>query len=46
MALLLFTVGGALVNALTFSGTNFFFSRFKDHGKKELKRYDLAIEIL
>ena len=38
MASLLFTVGGAVVNALTFSGTNFVFSRLTDHGaEKEQK---------
>ena len=46
MASLLFTIGGALVNALAFSGTNFLFSRFTDHGEKERKRHDLALEKL
>ena len=46
MASLLFTVGGAVVNALTFSGTNFVFSRLTDHGAKEGKRHDLAEEKL
>ena len=32
MALLLFTVGGVVVNALAFSGTNFGFSRLTDQG--------------
>ena len=32
MASLQFTVGGAAVNALAFSGTNFIFSRLTDHG--------------
>ena len=46
MASLLFTIGGAVVNALAFSGTNFLFSRFTDHGEKECKRHDLALEKL
>ena len=43
MASLLFTIGGAVVNALAFSGTNFVFSRLTDHGEEERKRYDLAL---
>ena len=46
MALVLFTIGGAVVNALTFSGTNFVLSRFTDHGPEERKRHDLALEKL
>ena len=46
MASLLFTIGGAVVNALAFSGTNFVFSRLTDHGAKERKRHDLAEEKL
>ena len=46
MASLLFTVGGAVVNALAFSGTNFAFSRLTDHGEEEHKRHDLALERL
>ena len=46
MATLLFTIGGAMVNALAFSGTNFVFSRLTDHGEKERKRHDLALEKL
>ena len=46
MASLLFTVGGAVVNALAFSGTNFVFSRPTDHGEEEQKRHDLALEKL
>ena len=34
------------MNALAFSGTNFLFSRFTDHGEKERKRHDLALEKL
>ena len=43
---LLFTVGGAVVNALVFSGTNYIFSRLTDHGVEERKRHDLALEKL
>ena len=46
MTSLLFTVGGAVVNALAFSGTNFVFSRLTDHGAEERKRHDLALEKL
>ena len=46
MASLLFTVGGGVVNALAFSGTNFVFSRLTNHGEEEQKRHDLALERL
>ena len=46
MASLLFTVGGAVVNALAFSGTNFIFSMLTDHGAEERKRHDLALKKL
>ena len=46
MALVLFTIGGTMMNALAFSGTNFFFSKLTDHGEKERKRHDLALEKL
>ena len=46
MASVLFTVGGAVVNALAFSDINFIFSRLTDHGAEERKRHDLAIEKL
>ena len=46
MVSLLFTVGGAVVNALTFSGTNLVFSRLTDYGPEERKRHDLALEKL
>ena len=36
--------GGAVVNALVFSGTLFLFSRLTDRGAKERKRHDLAEE--
>ena len=42
MASLLFTVSGAVVNTLAFSGTNFVFSKLTDHGEEERKRHDLA----
>ena len=35
-----------MVNALVFSDTNFVFSRLTDHGEKERKRHDLALEKL
>ena len=46
MASLLFTTGGAVVNALAFNGTNFVFSRLTDHGVEEHKRHDFAEEKL
>ena len=46
MASVLFTISGAVVNALTFSGTNFVFSRLMDHGAEERKRHGLALEKL
>ena len=46
MASLLFTVGGAVVNALDFSGTNVVFNKLTDYGKEEQKRHDLALEEL
>ena len=44
MASLLFTIGGAVVNALAFSHINFVFSRLTDHGAEEHERHDLALE--
>ena len=44
MASLLLTIGGAVVNALAFSDTNFVYSRFRDNGGKERKRHNLAEE--
>ena len=44
MASLLFAIGGAVVNALAFSNTNFVFSRLTDHGEEKHKRHDLALE--
>ena len=46
MASVLITIGGAVVNALIISGSNFVFSRLTDHGAKELKRHDLALRKL
>ena len=42
MASVLFTIGGPMVNALTFSDTNFVFSRMTDHGTEQRKIHDLA----
>ena len=46
MASVLFTIGGAVVNALAFSGTNFVFSRLTNHGAEERRRHNLALEKL
>ena len=46
MASVLFTIGGAVLNARAFSGTNFVFSRLTDHGAEERRRHDLALEKL
>ena len=46
MASLLFTIGGAMVNALAFSGINFVFSRLTDNGEEKRKQHDLALEKL
>ena len=46
MASLLFTIGGSLVNALAFSGTNFVFSTLTNHGEEERKRRELALKRL
>ena len=45
MASLAMMAGGALVNALAFSGTNFIFGQLGDHGT-EMKRHNLAVERL
>ena len=37
MATLLFTVGGAVVNALAFRGTNFIFSELTDDSEEETR---------
>ena len=39
-------MGGTVVDALAFSSTNFLFSRLTDHGEKERKRHNLALEKL
>ena len=36
----------SLLFPLAFSGTNFVFSRFMDHGEEERKRHDLVLEKL
>ena len=47
MASIGFLIGGALINALAFSGSNFLFSSLsKDSIDKERKRHDKAIEDL
>ena len=46
MASLAIMAGGALVNALAFSGTNFIFGQLGDHGGTEMKRHNLAVEKL
>ena len=46
MASLLFTIGGAVVNALAFGSTNFIYSRLTDHGAEERKRQDLTLQNL
>ena len=46
MASLAFLPGGAAINALAFSGSNYLFSKISDHGAKERKRHDLAIKKL
>ena len=45
MATLAMMAGGALINALAFSGTNAAFSLLGDHGT-EMKRHNLAVERL
>ena len=46
MASLAMVIGGAAINALAFSGTNFLFSTLSNHGTAERERHDLAIEKL
>ena len=46
MVSLLAIGASAAVNALAFSGTNYIFSKFSDHGEAERKRHDLALEDL
>ena len=44
MASVLFTIGGAVVNTLVFTGTNFLFSKVTNHGEKESKRHNLTLD--
>ena len=46
MASLAIMAGGALINSLAFSGTNFIFGQLGDHGGTEMKRHNLAVERL
>ena len=46
MASLLAIGASAAINAIAFSGTNYLFSKFSDHGEAERKRHDIAIEEL
>ena len=46
MASALFTIGGVVVNALAFSGTNFVSNSVTDHSAEERKRHDLVLEKL
>ena len=46
MASILAMGAGALINALCFSGSNFLFSKFSDHGSAERVRHDQAVEKL
>ena len=46
MASVLFTIGGAVLNILAFSGTKFVFNRLTDHGAEGRKRHDLALKVL
>ena len=41
----LLAIGASVaINALAFSGTNYIFSKFSDHGDPERKRHDIALE--
>ena len=45
MASIGFLIGGAIINALAFSGSNFLFSTLSEESiDKERKRHDKAIE--
>ena len=44
MASLAMLIGGAAINALAFSGSNYLFSKLSDHGEAERKRHDLAMK--
>ena len=44
MASIAFLIGGAIINALAFSGSNFLFSALSKGIKTERKRHDKAME--
>ena len=44
MVLVLFTICGAVVNALALRGTNYVFSRLTDHGVEKRKGHHLVHE--
>ena len=44
MAGIVAMIGGALVNSLAFSGSNYMFSKLSNHGAGERKRHNEAIE--
>ena len=46
MAGIVAMIGGALVNSLAFSGSNYMFSKLSNHGVDERKRHNEAIEKL
>ena len=46
MALILMTIGDSVINVEAFSGTSFFSSKLIDHGEKERKLHNLALEKL
>ena len=46
MVSLLAIGASAAVNAPAFSGTNYIFSKFPDHGEAERKRHDISLEDL
>ena len=46
MASVLFTISSSVINVLSFSGTAFLFCKLLDHGEKEYKRQDLALQKL
>ena len=46
MAGIVAMIGGALVNSLAFSGSNYMFSKLSNHGADERKRHNEAIEKL
>ena len=39
-------IGGAIVSATAFSGTNYAFSKLSDHGEAERQRHNRSIEKL